>query len=122
MNFCKKNSEDYRPKAILPRHNLGVDDDSNHTAARNEPPTRPTSAMSEDFKPHGQDAFRKISLFIHICAVPIIYLKYISNNLKPKTFKQGTSVLAYYVQQSIGKLNSEKEISTFSAQKHKTAL
>jgi len=50
-------SEDYRPKAILPKHNLGVDDDSNHTAARNEPPTRPTSAMSEDFKPHGQDAF-----------------------------------------------------------------
>ena len=59
MVFLIVISEDYRPKAVLPKHNLVVREDKN--SEKNEPPPpRPTSAMSNDYQPPGPEAFRKL--------------------------------------------------------------
>ena len=44
---------------MLPKHNLHVTEDKKSDQSE-PPPPRPTSAMSEDFKPPGREAIRKI--------------------------------------------------------------
>ena len=54
-------SEEYRPKAVLPKHNLVVKEEKPKKSEKiDPPPPRPTSAMSNDFKPPGPEAFRKL--------------------------------------------------------------
>ena len=44
---------------MLPKHNLHVTEDKKSDQSE-PPPPRPTSAMSDDFKPPGREAIRKI--------------------------------------------------------------
>ena len=61
-------SEDFRPKAILPKHNLGLKENNNEVF-KEDPPPRPTSAMSDAFQAPAADAYRDL-----------IILKYVSMN------------------------------------------
>ena len=51
------NSEENRPKAVLPKHNLGVKESGCDNEVFKDPPPRPTSAMSDAFQAPAADAY-----------------------------------------------------------------
>ena len=63
---------------MLPKHNLHVTEDKKSDQSE-PPPPRPTSAMSDDFKPPGREAIRKIIftkllICIYIYSIAIAYM------------------------------------------------
>merc|ERR1711953_1619660 len=50
-------SEENRPKAVLPKHNLGVKESGCDNEVFKDPPPRPTSAMSDAFQAPAADVY-----------------------------------------------------------------
>ena len=57
QTYLSNLSEDFRPKAVLPKHNLGLKE-KNNEVFKEDPPPRPTSAMSDAFQAPTADAYR----------------------------------------------------------------
>ena len=66
LNKFENVSEEYRPKPILPKHNLSMKDSNNKENKNGSGsdgdamPPRPSSAMSDAFQPMPKEAYRKI--------------------------------------------------------------
>lgn len=60
---------------MLPKHNLHVTEDKKSDQSE-PPPPRPTSAMSDDFKPPGREAIRKIIFTKLLICIVLLLHKY----------------------------------------------